>query len=181
MPHRIEAAKTTITSLVGSGANIVAVASAASGLTHQLNQTHPFLYLDLPVWLFFVAAVILSMAGSLVSLFIDLMATPPPSPARLAINLILGFLTGVIGAFIVLPSVTANPPMPLLLLTSLSMSLLGTVIVRNIGEVFRSAELWDSIKTIVKDVIIEALGVLKRLAIERFKLLVALIFGGHIK
>ena len=117
MPHRIEAAKATVTSLAGNGANLVAVASAAAGLTQQLNQTHPFLYLDLPIWLFFAAAVILSMMGSLVSLFVDLMATPPPSPARLAINLILGFLTGIIGAFVILPSVTAAPPMPLLLLT----------------------------------------------------------------
>ena len=74
MPHRIEAAKATVTSLAGNGANLVAVASAATGLTQQLNQTHPFLYLDLPIWLFFAAAVILSMMGSLVSLFVDLMA-----------------------------------------------------------------------------------------------------------
>lgn len=181
MPHRIEAAKMTAISLAGSGANYVAVASAASGLTQQLNQTHPFLYLDLPIWLFFAAAVILSMMGSLVSLFIDLMATPPPSVARLAINLILGFLIGIIGAFVILPSVTAAPPMPLLLLTALSMSLLGTVIIRNIGEVLRSAELWQSIKTIIKDVIIEALEVAKKIAIERWKLFLALIFGGHSK
>ena len=181
MPHRIEAAKMTATSLAGSGANYIAVASAASGLTQQLSQTHPFLYLDLPIWLFFAAAVILSMMGSLVSLFIDLMATPPPSVARLAINLILGFLTGIIGAFVLLPAFTASPKMPLLLLTALSMSLLGTVIVRNIGEVLRSAELWQSIKTIIKDVIIEALEVIKKIAIERWKLLLALIFGGHSK
>lgn len=181
MPHRIEAAKMTAISLAGSGANYIAVASAASGLTQQLNQTHPFLYLDLPIWLFFAAAVILSMMGSLVSLFIDLMATPPPSVARLAINLVLGFLTGIIGAFVLLPAFTANPKMPLLLLTALSMSLLGTVIVRNIGEVLRSAELWQSIKTIIKDVIIEALEVIKKIAIERLKLLLALIFGGHSK
>lgn len=42
MPHRIEAAKATVTSLAGNGANLVAVASAATGLTQQLNQTHPF-------------------------------------------------------------------------------------------------------------------------------------------
>lgn len=181
MTHRIEAARMTATSIIGGGANYIAVGSAASGLAHQLNQTHPFLYLDLPIWLFFAAALILAMIGSIASLFIDLMATPQLSPARLAINLILGFFTGIVGAFVVLPSFTANPKMPLLLLTALAMSFLGTVLVRNIGELLRNADLWNAIKSLLKDAIIEVLEFFKNLVIERFKLLVAVFFGGHKK
>ena len=181
MTHRIEAARMTATSIIGGGANYIAVGSAASGLAHQLNQTHPFLYLDLPIWLFFAAALILAMIGSIVSLFIDLMATPPLSPARLSINLILGFLSGIVGAFVVLPAFTSSPPMPLFLLTALAMSFLGTVLVRNIGELLRSPELWNGIKSLLNDGIVEALGFFKNLAIERFKLLLAVFFGGHKK
>lgn len=181
MTHRIEAARMTATSIVGGGANYIAVGSAASGLAHQLNQTHPFLYLDLPIWLFFAAALVLAMIGSIASLFVDLMTTPELSPAQLSINLILGFLTGTIGAFVVLPAVTSSPTMPLLLLTALAMSFLGTVLVRNIGDLLRSADLWHGIKTLTKDAIIEALEFLKNLAIERFKLLLAVFFGGHKK
>lgn len=181
MNHRIEAVRVASTSIIGGGANYIAVASAASGLAQQLNQTHSFLYLDLPIWLFFAAAMVLAMIGSLVSLFIDLMATPPLSPARLAVNLILGFLCGVVGAFVVLPSFTANPPMPLLLLTALCMSFLGTVIVRNIGELLRSAELWQSIKTLLKELIIELLEFFKDVVLERLKLLAAVFFGGRNK
>ena len=181
MTHRIEAARMTATSIIGGGANYIAVGSAASGLAHQLNQTHPFLYLDLPIWLFFAGALLLAMIGSFIALFIDLMATPPLSAARLAINLMLGFLTGLVGAFVVLPSVTATPPMPLFLLTALAMSFLGTVLVRNIGELLRSAELWNAIKALLKDGIIEALAFLRNLVIERLKLLFAVFFGGHNK
>ena len=181
MNHRIEAVRITATSIVGGGANYIAVGSAASGLAHQLNQTHPFLYLDLPIWIFFAAALVLAMIGSLASLFIDMMSAPVLSPARLGLNLMLGFLTGIVGAFVVLPSFTTSPKMPLLLLTALSMSFLGTVMVRNIGELLRSPELWNAIKALLNDGIIEALAFLRNLVIERFKLLVAVFFGGHKK
>lgn len=181
MNDRLEAARLTVTAVAGGSANYVAVATSAVGLTQQLNQTHPFLYLDLPIWLFFAGALVLAMIGSLASLFIDLMAQPPLSPMRLVINLALGFFTGIVGAFVLLPAFTASPTMPLLLLTALSMSFLGTVIVRNIGEVLRSAELWQSIKSVLSDSVIEALQFFKDVLMERLKLLAAVFFGGHKK
>ena len=71
--------------------------------------------------------------------------------------------------------------MPLLLLTALCMSFLGTVIVRNIGELLRSAELWQSIKTLLKELIIELLEFFKDVVLERLKLLAAVFFGGRNK
>lgn len=178
MNHRFDVVKMTTTSIVGGGANYIAVASAAGGLAQQLNQTHAFLYLDLPIWMFFAAAMILAMTGSLASLLIDLMAQPPLSTAHLALNLILGFMTGIVGAFVLLPVFTAKPTMPLLLLTALSMSFLGTVLVRNIGELLRSTEIWQSIKTTLKEIILESMVILKDVVVERFKLLLAVFFGG---
>lgn len=170
MNHRFDVVKMTTTSIAGGGANYIAVASAAGGLAQQLNQTHPFLYLDLPIWMFFAAAMTLAMIGSLASLLIDLMAQPPLSAIHLALNLILGFMTGIVGAFVLLPAFTAKPTMPLLLLTALSMSFLGTVIIRNIGELVRSTELWQSIKETLKGAIL-----------ERVDLVVQLVFGGRKK
>lgn len=170
MQNRIEAAKLTLTTIAGGGANLVAVAATAAGLTQQLNQTHHFLYLDIPIWIFFVAAFILAIIGSLFSLLIDLMSVPPLSKARLVINLILGFCTGVVGAFVLLPAFTSKPTMPLLLLTALCMSFLGTVIIRNIGELLRSAELWTAAKIIIKDFLL-----------DRLELLLALFGGGRKK
>lgn len=157
MPNRFEAARVTLTSIAGGGANLVAVATTSVGLAQQLNQTHNFLYLDLPIWIFFAAAFILAIIGSLLSLLIDLMSVPPLSPARLAINLLLGFCMGIVGSFVLLPSFTTKPAMPLFLLTALCMSFLGTVLVRNIGELLRSTELWQAAKTILKDFLLERL------------------------
>ena len=170
MPNKFEAAKITVTSIAGGGANFIAVVSTAAGLTQQLNQTHHFLYLDLPIWIFFAAAFILAFIGSLLSLLIDLMSVPPLSTGRLIFNLILGFCVGIVGAFVLLPAFTTKPTMPLLLLTALCMSFLGTVIVRNIGELLRSAELWQAVKIIIKDFLL-----------DRLELVLALFGGGRKK
>lgn len=170
MPNRIEAARVALTTIGGSGANLIAIATTTVGMTQQLNQTHNFLYLDIPIWMFFTAAFILAFIGSLLSLFIDLMNVPPLSLARLAFNLLLGFFTGIVGAFVILPAFTTDPTMPLLLLTALCMSFLGTVLVRNIGELLRSAELWQEAKIIIKDFLL-----------ERLQLVLALFGGGRRK
>lgn len=165
MSQKIEAAR-TVASITGSAATYVATGTSAAGLAHQLNQTHPFLYLDLPIWIFFVGAFMLAIVGSFGSLYIDTMREANLSYTQKFVNLSLGFMTGLIGAFIILPAFTAAPPMPLLLLTSLVMSFVGTVAIRNIGELVRSEELWDAAKVILT---------------ERLQTLVSLVFGGRKK
>lgn len=177
MPHRIETAKLAAISVAGGSANLIAVTTAATGLTQQLNQTHQFLYLDLPIWIFFAGAFVLSIIGSVISLYIDVMNQTPMTRSQLVINLTMGFLIGVLGAFVVLPALAAEPPMPIILLTALFMSVLGTVLIRNIGEILRSAELWQA----VKDIVMSALAAVKEVAIERMDLFIQLIFGGRKK
>lgn len=166
MTHSIEAARLSIASITGGSATYVAAATSAAGLSNQLNQTHLFLYLQLPIWIFFVGAFMLAIVGSFGSLYIDTMREADLSYAQKIVNLSLGFMTGLVGAFVILPALTAAPKMPLLLLTSLVMSFVGTVIVRNIGELVRSDELWDAVKGLL---------------IERLKTLVSLVFGGRKK
>jgi hypothetical protein len=174
MHNKIQVAKLSLINIAGDSANYVVAASAAAGLSEQLHQTHNFLYLDLPLWLFFAAVLLLSAIGSLGSLYIDMMSDSDLKPARMVVNLVLGFLTGVIGAFVVLPAITAKPPLALMLITALIMSLIGTVLVKNIGDLLRSASLWQALKEIA----MEALMIIKKLLIERLKLLLAVFFGG---
>lgn len=170
MLRTLDAARLTIITIAAGSANLIAIVSTATGLAQQLDQTHNFLHMDLPIWIFFIGAFILSIMGTMLAWLIDLMSIPPPTKVQLLINLVLGFMTGILGAFILLPIFTEKPTMPLLLLTSLCMSFLGAVLVRNVGELLHSAELWLAVKNMLKNFII-----------ERIELLLALFGGGRKK
>jgi len=174
MNQPIDAAKVTIVSIVGHGANYMAVATSAAGISQQFSQTHSFLYLDLPLWVFFVATLVLAAIGSLASLYTDVMQDGDMTAGMMAVNLVLGFVAGNVGAFILLPVFTENPPMPLVLLTALIMSFIGTVIIKNIGEIVRSAEMSQALKSLF----IEVVTVVKDLIVGRIKAVFALFFGG---
>lgn len=157
-------AKITTANIVGGGANLVAVATSAAGLNEQLSHTYPFLYLNLPLWFFFLLTFLLSVVGAFGSLFVDRMAETGLSVTQKLSNFIVGVVTGLVGAFIILPSITGGEPeMSVMLLTALAMSFLGTILIRNIGDLARSAELWDEVKSI---------------SISRIKHLVAFFIGG---
>jgi hypothetical protein len=177
MTQPIEAAtKITVTTIAGNGAHYLAVASSAAGLSQQLNQTHNFLYLDLPVWVFFSFALVLAAIGSLGSLYTDVMKQTDITGAQMAANLVLGFFAGVIGAFVILPAIT-TPPISIVLVTALILSFIGTVLIKNMGDLVRSVELWDAIRDILR----EQLPAIKALLKERFQALLTLIFGGRHK
>lgn len=177
MTHRIDTAKIAMLNIAGGGANAIVAGSGAIGITQQLNQTHSFLYLDLPIWIFFVGTIILALIGSLGSLYTDVMSNSKLSATQMTVNLALGFLTGVIGAFIILPAITARPPIQIMLVTSLSLSFVGTVMIKNIGDIARSGELWAA----VKDIFIAMLEPIKAIVINKFDLLMQLFFGGRNK
>lgn len=177
MPNRIEAARLTIVNIAGGSANYIVVATSAVGLTQQLNQPHEFLYLQLPLWMFFLATLALSLIGSLGSLYIDAIRESNLSFGQKIINLGLGFLVGIIGAFLILPALVAKPPVLVILLTALTMSFIGVVLVRNIGDLVRSQELWNAAKEVCKEVLV----FLKDLLIERIKIFVSLFVGGRDK
>lgn len=170
MTHRIEAAKMAVASIAQGGAHVFLTVVGAAGLNSQLNQTHNFLYLDLPIWIFFVLAIILSLAGSFFSLLTDLMNDPSLTFGQKIINLTLGFSVGVISTFVVLPTITTKPPVQILLITALIMSFVGAILVKNIGDFVRNPELWLAVRT-----------VLKNLILERLESFVSLIFGGRKK
>ena len=164
MSSHLLAAKITTANIVGGGANLVAVATSAAGLNEQLNVSMPFLYLDLPLWFFFLLTFLLSIIGAFGSLLVDRMADTGLTNSQKVGNMTVGILTGLVGAFIILPSITGGEPeMSVMLLTGLAMSFLGTILIRNIGDLARSDELWAEAKAI---------------SISRLKHLVAFFIGG---
>lgn len=175
MPNRIETAKVTLGHITASGANYVIATGSAIGIGQQLNQSHEFLYLHLPLWLFLLATLFLALIGSLGSLYIDTIRESKLSMGQKIINLGLGFMVGAISAFVILPAFTAKPPVWLILITALIMSFIGVVLVRNIGDLVRSEELWSAAKEVCREVLI----FLKDLLIERFKIFISLFLGGR--
>ncbi|WP_352309106.1 hypothetical protein [Psychrobacter sp. W2-37-MNA-CIBAN-0211] len=164
MNNHIVAAKITTANIVGGGANLIAVTTSAAGLNEQLSHTLPFLYLDLPLWFFFFLTFVLSVIGSFGSLFVDRMKDTGLTASQKISNMTVGIVTGLVGAFIILPSITGGEPeMSVMLLTGLAMSFLGTILVRNIGDLARSDELTKAVKSVL---------------LSRAKSFLALFFGG---
>ncbi|WP_230657768.1 hypothetical protein [Psychrobacter sp. I-STPA10] len=166
MPQNIAAAKTTLALIISSSASIIGASTSAvvisdginSGLTklsigEQLNQPHEFLYLNLPIWYFFVAVFLLSAIGSLVAFFTDTLSEKDQkyqsSNGRKIGNLFIGFITGIIGTFVVLPAFTAHPPVGIMLITSLVVSFAGSVLIHNLSELKRDDELQTSVRKLI--------------------------------
>lgn len=177
MTHRIETARVAVLSVAGGGANAVVASSGAIGISQQLNQTHSFLYLDLPIWIFFIGTIFLALIGSLFSLYTDVMSNAKLTAPQMAANLALGFIVGIIGAFVILPAITTKFPIQVMLVTSLSLSFVGSLLIVNIGGFVRSPEL----RVAIKDVVTTALAAIKNLIIERVDLFIQLLFGGRKK
>lgn len=120
--------------------NIMGAGSAT--LAYQASQMHSFLHMSLPLWWFFLAVVVLSLFGSLASLLTDTMLT---SIRRKTMNFVMGFCFGLLSAFIILPSLSSNPSVGLMMMTALVFSFSGTVLLHNFGKIIRSDEFSDGI------------------------------------
>ena len=102
MQHNIDTAKLTIGLIASSVASIFSASASAVAITDQLNQTHTFLYLNLPIWVFFFAVLLLSMLGSAASLLTDIYTSDMeqrPSVLQQIFHLAGGFFSGIVGAF----------------------------------------------------------------------------------
>ncbi|WP_296405031.1 hypothetical protein [Psychrobacter sp.] len=154
MQHKIEAAKMTVGLIIGSSVSMLSASGSAIALTEQLNAPHKFLYLNLPMWMFFSAIFALSIIGSVASLFTDIykdngFKTLPISHQIL--HFIGGFLSGIIGAFVLLPAFTQtqSPPLEIMMVTALALSSSGVVLLNNWGELKRDEKLQQSVRQLI--------------------------------
>ena len=164
MPHNVVAIKAAMVSIVGSTGGIVLSAASAIAITEQLNIAQPFMHLLIPTWLGYAIAILLSLLGAIASQFTD---TIQQSVMGRVKNFFMGFLLGIIGAFVILPNFTSKAPtMELMFITSVAFAFSGTVLLHNISVILRSEMLKNGMVNaageaggIVKNRIIKALKV----------------------
>lgn len=146
MSQELIAAK-AITTLAVTGAS---TAVGSLSIFQQLSVLYPFLYLQLPLYVFFIMIVLMCLTGSVLALLTDVMDNEPSTFKKISI----AFLVGLVSAFIVLPSLVAAPSMGTLLLTALGASFSGTVLVFIFAQVIKDRTLQTTIKNSISKSII---------------------------
>ena len=163
MPHNIVAIKTALVSIVGSTGSIVLSATTAIAITEQLNIAQPFLHLYLPLWFGYLMVFILALAGAVGALFTD---TIQQSKIGKAKNFFMGFLLGIVGAFVILPNLTSKPPtFELMFITSLAFAFSGVVLLNNLSVILHS----DMLKNGMMNAAREAGGIVKNRFLKALK------------
>ena len=127
-----------------------ATAGGSLSVLQQLSVLYPFLYLQLPLYIFFILIIVMCLLGSLAALLTDVMDSEPNSFKKVA----LAFGTGLVSAFVVLPSLVAAPSMGTLMLTALGASFSGTVLVFILAQVLKDKTLQTTIKDSISKSII---------------------------
>ena len=157
---------------VAKGIMFTATGAAASavGLGAQLNQTYAFLYLQLPLWYFYVAMVILSFIGSFWALFTDTMQ----SRGNPLLKTLVAFTVGLVSSFIILPMFAQQPPVEVMLGVALAGSFSGTVLLFLIADVLNDEKLRNDVVTVLKMGVVEVATII----VERVKSIVTAIFKG---
>lgn len=158
MPHNIyDAAQVATNITLASAGTAISAASllvqtndASLTLGAQLNVTHSFMYLQIPLWWFFVASVVLAFVGAFWSLNTD---TLREGGTRMG-KLLTAATVGLISTFVVLPSVVDAPNVILMMITSLGGGFSGTVLLYLAARLINNKELHDSVIDIISEKIV---------------------------
>lgn len=171
MSHNVIAIKAAMVSIVGSTGSIVLSAASAIAITEQLNIAQPFMHLLIPTWLGYAIAILLSLIGAIASQFTDTIQQSAMSRVK---NFFMGFLLGIIGAFVILPNFTSKAPtMELMFITAVAFAFSGTVLLHNISVILHS----DMLKNGMINMASEAGGIVK----NRFFKALKVFFGADDK
>lgn len=163
MPQNVAVVKTAIVAVVGSTGNIALSAASAVAITEQLNIAQPFMHLYLPLWLGYLIVFILAFIGAVGSLFTDTMQHSKSGKAK---NFLMGFVFGIVGAFVILPNLTTKAPtFELMFITSLALAFSGTVLLHNISIILHS----DKLKNGMQEAAGEAGGIFKNRFLRALK------------
>lgn len=151
MPQNVavfETAKLLMLSAAGTAASV-----ASFGI--QLNQPYAFFYLQLPLWFFYIAMVILAFIGAFFALMTDYMQSRGTKFGKFCTALSVGLIM----SFIVLPTFVTEPSIGLMLITALFGSLSGTILLYMVGRLFSDEELLDAVYDLLKTRLIDFLRV----------------------
>jgi hypothetical protein len=159
---------------VAKGIMVTASSAAASaagiGVSTQLNQTHAFLHLQLPLWYFYIAMIILSFVGAFWALFTDTMQ----SRGNPFLKAVVAFTVGIVSSFVILPLFSEEPPLAVMLVVALAGSFSGTVLLFLIADVMNDQQLRADVLKILKTGVIDII----RMAVNRVKSVITVIFKG---
>ncbi len=123
-----------------------ATAASAASFGMQLNQPYAFFYLQLPLWFFYIAMIVLAFVGAFLALMTDYMQARGTSSGKFFTALSVGLIM----SFIILPTFIDEPSIGLMLTTALFGSLSGTILLYMVGRLLNDDELLDEVYTLLK-------------------------------
>ncbi|MGP5435705.1 hypothetical protein [Psychrobacter alimentarius] len=163
----LEAAKLLTLSTAGT-------AASAAGISAQLGQTHDFFYLQLPLWFFYIAMIVLAFAGAFLSLTTDYMRSRGTAWGKFGTAMIVGLVI----SFVVLPTLIAEPSAGLMMVTAFFGGLSGTILTYVAMRLLNNKELQDAVIDLIVQRAIKFLGVaLDLISDHATKLLTAALVG----
>lgn len=130
-----------------------AAASAAS-FSAQLNQTHGFFYLQLPLWFLFVGMVVLTFVGAFISLTTDYMRSRGTMAGKVSTAVVVGLFI----SFVVLPTIITEPSAGLMLVTAFVGGLSGTILAYVALRLLSNKELLDAVVDLISTRALKFLG-----------------------
>lgn len=170
MPQNIatfEAAKLLTLSAAGT-------AASAAGISAQLGQTHAFFYLQLPLWFFYTAMVVLAFTGAFLSLTTDYMRSRGTFWGKFGTALAVGLVV----SFVVMPTIIAEPSAGLMMVTAFFGGLSGTILTYVSMRLLNNKELQDAVIDLIVQRAIKFLGVVLDLISDHaIKLFTAALVG----
>lgn len=144
----LEAAKLLTLSTAGT-------AASAAGISAQLGQTHAFFYLQLPLWFFYIAMIVLAFAGAFLSLTTDYMRSRGTPWGKFGTAMIVGLVI----SFVVLPTLITEPSAGLMMITAFGGGLSATILTYVTMRLLNNKELLDAVIDLIVQRAIKFLGV----------------------
>ena len=128
-------------------------------LAQQLSVLYPFLYLQLPLYVFFILIALAALLGATAALLTDVMENEKNNFKKVA----FAFVTGLTSSFIILPSIITAPSMGILILTALGTSFSGTILIYILAQVIKDKSIQTGIKNSIGKTILYGIGKLESL------------------
>ncbi len=142
----IHAAKQLTLSTAGTAASV-------ASLSVQLNQPHAFLYLQLPLWFFFVSMTVLAFIGAFLALMTDYMRNRGTRTGKFVTALTVGLVL----SFVILPTLIETPSVGWLQVTAFFGAFSGTILTYIVVRLFSDEQLHEAVLQVLKDSIIKLL------------------------
>ena len=135
----------------------VSTVGGSMSIMQQLSVLYPFLYLQLPLYVFFIMIALAALIGAVAALLTDVMENEKNNFKKVA----FAFGTGITSSFIILPSIVAAPTMGILMLTALGTSFSGTILLYILAQVIKDKSIQKGIKNSIGKTILYGLSKLE--------------------